>query len=234
MKQRIVAISDTHSKHGQIGTKWPMIEKNEMNANIIVHSGDISTRGYNHEILNFLTWFHALPYDHKIFVAGNHDFGLEQDYDYWIAEIIENFPSITYLQDSGRTINGIKFWGSPQTPYFHNWAFNRQRGEEIKQYWNLIPDDVDYLITHGPAKGVGDWFVYTNEEVGCDDLQTAIHRVKPIVHQYGHIHCSYGTAKMFDTYSINACTCDESYSITQKPIVFDIDTEEKSINYLDY
>jgi|GEM_PF-5378852 len=31
--------------------------------------------------------------------------------------------------------------------------FHCHRGVEIKQHWNLIPDDIDILITHGPLLG---------------------------------------------------------------------------------
>ena len=53
-------------------------------------------------------------------------------------------------------IDGIKIWGSPITPYFYGWAYNRNRGEEIKKHWDLIPDDIDILVTHGPAFGIMD------------------------------------------------------------------------------
>jgi len=54
----------------------------------------------------------------------------------------------------GTTIEDLKFWGSPVQPEFFNWAFNRERGEDICKHWDLIPDDTDILITHGPAFGI--------------------------------------------------------------------------------
>ena len=45
-----------------------------------------------------------------------------------------------------------------------------------------IPSEVDFLITHGPAKGVLD------EGTGCALLQKVISKHKPLNHVFGHIH----------------------------------------------
>ena len=61
----ILHLSDTHGAHRSLG-RLP-------EADMIVHSGDISMNGSSSEALDFMRWFSALPYAHKIFVAGNHD-----------------------------------------------------------------------------------------------------------------------------------------------------------------
>ena len=38
-------------------------------ADVIVHSGDISNNGTEDEVLDFLNWMIELPYPHKIFVT---------------------------------------------------------------------------------------------------------------------------------------------------------------------
>jgi hypothetical protein len=35
--------------------------------------------------------------------------------------------------------DGLKFWGSPWTPKFFDWAFMRQPGEEMRKVWAQIP-----------------------------------------------------------------------------------------------
>jgi hypothetical protein len=67
-------------------------------------------------------------------------------------KLLAEYPTVIYLNDSGVEIDGLKFWGSPVQPYFHNWAFNRI-GDDICKHWELIPLDTDILITHGPVKG---------------------------------------------------------------------------------
>ena len=44
----------------------------------------------------------------------------------------------------------------PRQPWFGNWGYNLQRGEECAAKWREIPHDTDILITHGPPIGHGD------------------------------------------------------------------------------
>ena len=76
---RILHLSDTHGLHHLI--------HDLPEADVIVHSGDISHNGTESEVLDFLNWFIGLPYPHKIFVTGNHDLCLRD------AEIKEELPN---------------------------------------------------------------------------------------------------------------------------------------------
>lgn len=38
-------------------------------------------------------------------------------------------------------------------PWFGDWGFNLERGEEMLEKWNWIPERTDILITHGPPVG---------------------------------------------------------------------------------
>ena len=186
---------------------------------VLIHAGDISYRGEKLEILDFIEWFVKQDFKYKLFIAGNHDFFFEKAGTKELDRLIPG--EIIYLNDSGTFINGIHIWGSPVTPKFFNWAFNRTRGEAIRKHWDLIPADTHLLITHGPPYGVLDQ-VATDHHVGCKDLLQAVKKVKPQVHVFGHIHESYGTAKAFGTRFINAGLCNEDYEIVNKPIVFDL------------
>lgn len=42
---------------------------------------------------------------------------------------------------------------SPRQPWFYGWGFNLPRGQALLEKWNLIPEGVDILITHGPPLG---------------------------------------------------------------------------------
>jgi hypothetical protein len=50
MKYNITAISDTHNKHNQLNGKLP-------GGHILIHSGDISSLGRKHEVIDFIKWF---------------------------------------------------------------------------------------------------------------------------------------------------------------------------------
>lgn len=213
---KIVCISDTHSKH------YSLLEKDlitdDLENTILIHAGDISTRGYRSQTIDFLNWFSKLPHKHKIFIAGNHDFDFEDNAD-TINEIIPE--GVIYLNDSLVEIEGIKIWGSPITPYFYNWAFNRFRGDNIKTYWDKIPNDIDILITHGPPYMILDKVVYDQRNVGCVDLLNRVQEVKPKYHIFGHIHEGSGILKVDEVTFINASVLNEDYRLINKPIHFD-------------
>ena len=152
-------------------------------------------------------------------------FFFERNYKNIIDELLSNYSDITYLQDSGVEIDGIKFWGSPVTPPFMQWAFMR-KPDKIVLHWDAIPDDTDVLITHGPAKGTGD-FVYNrwndSGHRGCDDLLLALHRVNPQFHIYGHVHEGYGKYEIFNTFSYNVSSLNARYKCTNEPVIFEVD-----------
>ena len=117
---------------------------------LLIHAGDLTMNGTEPNIRKALEYLNSIPnYRYKVFIAGNHDFLFEARPDK-IKEILKDFPDLIYLENSSVEIEGLKIWGSPITPWFHDWAFNRIRGEAIKKYWDEIPNDLYILITHGP------------------------------------------------------------------------------------
>lgn len=207
---RFVAISDTHSKH--LSVKLPR-------GDVLLHAGDVSYKGKREDIIGFLEWFSKQKFQYKIFIAGNHDFFFEKANEVEIQNAIP--ANIIYLHDSGIEINGIKIWGSPVTPKFFNWAFNRKRGEEIRKHWELIPSNTDILMTHGPAYGFLD-MTGDEKHTGCQDLLRRLLVIKPKFHVFGHIHESYGNIKRSGIQLINASLVNEAYDLIHKPFVFDV------------
>ena len=207
---KIVAISDTHGLHARL--KLP-------EGDLLIHAGDISNRGERTEVINFLHWFARQNHQYKIFIAGNHDFFFEREPDEEIEKIIP--PGIIYLKDSGTAINGLNIWGSPVTPWFLNWAFNRYPGDDINRHWDQIPADTDILITHGPVFRTLDENA-EGQNIGCKDLLVKVQAIRPGVHVFGHIHESYGTIDKQKTKFINASVLNEKYKLVNEPIVFDL------------
>jgi Icc-related predicted phosphoesterase len=162
---------------------------------VVVHSGDCSN--YKDHIRNeqevraFIGWYKDVPVKHKIYVAGNHDTSIERNR---VTPADFHSEGITYLENAATTIEGVKFWGSPHTPTFGQWAFMKSR-ETINRVWQNIPIDVDVLITHGPPKGVRD---LSHDRDGmlefCGDsaLMKAVWGLKPKCMLFGHIHNSPG------------------------------------------
>jgi Icc-related predicted phosphoesterase len=205
-------ISDTHSLHDRL----PAIDAGD----VLIHCGDFTGRGTLDDTLNFAEFMAAQPFTHKIVIAGNHDWCFE-DKRRNIAEHILKEYGIIYLNDSCITIDGVRFWGSPIQPEFMNWAFNRERGADIRQHWDKIPAATDVLITHGPAFGILDLCTH-GERVGCEELLQTLQRVQPKIHAFGHIHEGYGILEQNGTIFINASVLNERYQVRNPPIVVEI------------
>ena len=137
------------------------------------------------------------------------------------CEKIFKDAGIIYLNDSGVTIEGLKFFGSPVSPHFAGWGFEKTRGTDIKKHWDLIPADTDILITHGPAFGLLDRTL-DGTNVGCEDLRERIHEIKPLIDGCGHIHEAYGELESEGTLFINASSLDIFYRCINDPIVVDL------------
>ena len=207
---KIVCISDTHGQHRAL-----TLPKGDM----VIHAGDITTRGRKDQVHDFLNWYAKLDFKYKIFIAGNHDFFFEKESPEEISNLIP--AGIIYLNDSGIEIEGLKIWGSPIQPWFYDWAFNRQRGAEIKAHWDLIPNNIDILITHGPPYGLLDLTI-RREHVGCLDLLNKIRAIKPKTHVFGHIHEAYGKHESLGTTFINASSLNVHYQPVNAPIEIEI------------
>jgi Icc-related predicted phosphoesterase len=194
--------------------------------------------GYEHEITEFAKWYDGLNYDNKIFIAGNHDWGFQNNVDK-VKEIVDFYKTITYLQDQLHTIqddNGteVKIWGSPWQPEFYQWAFNLQKnGEELKSKWDMIPEGIDILITHGPAWGIlDDVEGRRGEHLGCELLAERIKVIKPKIHICGHIHSGHGHYFDGHTHYFNASVLNERYLYAHTPWNIDWNPITNEIDFL--
>lgn len=184
---KILHMSDTHGHHDMFPS-----ERFE-GVDVLIHSGDASNfrdpYRNEHEMRKFIDWYASIPVEHKIYVAGNHDTSVEK-------RLIkhEDFAAkgIIYLENSEVTINNVKFWGSPHTPTFGDWAFMKKR-EKLHDVWQAIPDDTDVLIVHGPPKGIRDLSFDRHgnlEMCGCSALMKRCWVLRDTLKLvcFGHIH----------------------------------------------
>ena len=207
MSLRFVVISDTHGLHDLL--EIPP-------GDVLIHAGDMTRRGDLREVQAFDAFLARLEHRHKLVIAGNHDFCFERQPALARAALAH----ATYLEDEAIDVEGVRFYGSPWQPWFFDWAFNLRRGAEIRAKWQLIPPDIDVLITHGPPLGHGDVTV-RGDAVGCADLLDRIREVKPRYHLFGHIHEAFGTSSDGTTTFVNASTLDFRYRTTHPPVVID-------------
>jgi len=188
---------------------------------IVVHCGDWTSGGELADYEDFFGWFAALPHPHKILVAGNHEKAMEENNALMRLRIP---PDIMYLQDSGTTIAGLRFWGSPRTPSPQWMAFVHRPSDDPERLWDHLPENTDVLVTHGPPYGILDR-AYNGHRFGDKDLMKRVHLVRPRLHLFGHIHEQNGNMERFGTVFVNAAIGDndEDPRLSERIHVIDIE-----------
>lgn len=215
----------------------------------------------------FIPDLKEIPAKHICVIGGNHSTFLSEIFKSNNENILRNeLPShIHYLRDSFVIINGIKIWGTPwvNCPPWGNggppvWNFSSKEYDMLRDYAAQIPDDVDIILSHGPAFGYCDTIrddrILDFKEQKYGDKQSAEHlgnraltkRIEEIKNKEdcklkyvfsGHIHSANHEYEVilndFDSKPIKlACTSilDEDYSLgTYKPLELEYDTSSKSI-----
>lgn len=209
---KIIAISDTHDNHRQI--KIPEADMLIVAGDFTCHREPIIAR-YS----DFHNWITEQPVKYKIVVAGNHDTLFEKQND--LAR--QMFHNVTYLEDSGVEIEGLKIWGSPWTPEFAGWAFMKP-DHELEERWQHIPRDIDILITHGGPYGILDENL-EGQYCGSSSLLKRIHELRNLkYHIFGHIHEAKGkhNCEELSPTFINASQCDRLNNLVNKPVVINL------------
>lgn len=213
---RVVFTSDTHEQHYKLAVP---------DGDVFVHAGDFTMTGGRVWVESFNTWLGTLPHKHKIVIAGNHDRSFDIDPMNALAYGQERLPNATYLLNTGIEIDGVKFWGSPYTPFFSSdyWKFHYDRAEG-EAMWAKIPEGLDVLITHGPASKHLD-MTLEGVTAGCYDLHKRIGDLikidkAPRYHVFGHIHEAYGRKDIGDcSILLNVSAVDRMYRLRENPCV---------------
>ena len=240
---KIVSTSDIH---GELNFKLPI-------GDILTISGDICPCRGSHSPtaqmfwLNdyFLPWCNTLILDgtfkHIVFIAGNHDFVFRKVV-YFPGS---NFhlvlpPNVHYLQDSVVELDGVTIYGTPWTPTFGNWAYMCDENL-LRDHYAKIPEGLDILLSHGPAKGWNDIILQSFEDgsrctdnLGSDALRNAVRRACPKWTLVGHIHSgSHVVSRILTDYEdlskdinvVNVSLLDEHYEKAYPPFEFIINKE---------
>lgn len=213
---KLVAISDIHISDAHQKREIDLPE-----GDLLIVAGDLTSTGTPAQLVAFNNYLekHKSKYNYKpLVIAGNHDFALEQNPD----EAIDILTAADYIEDALVEIGGVRIWGSPWTPTFFDWAFMKDRGSEIREMWEMIPENLDVLVTHGPPWGILD---FCGSHAGCSDLLDIVTTkltTAPRFHIFGHIHEGFGSHETEKTQFLNVSVCDEHYHAVNKPTVIEL------------
>lgn len=218
---KIVCLSDTHTMGAQIQVP---------DGDVLVHSGDHTMNGRRAQIEKAMRWLSGLPHRHKVIIAGNHDFLFQEKkvIQRWLKRYHKN---VHYLEDSWIEIDGVRFYGTPWQPWFHNWAFNLPHPSDplarvtAKNVFDQIPAGTDVLLTHSPPFSILDRTLQENDwddRKGSEELLYRVAQVRPKLHVFGHIHESYGQLQKYGIHFVNASICTRKYEPINTPIVVEI------------
>ena len=228
---RIVAISDTHTKH-----KLLTIPE----CDVLIHAGDSTFTGKFFEVRDFMWWFKEQPARHKIVVAGNHEQTFDQthqDYNSAIRDLLVNAHDIVYLEDSYIVIDGVKFYGTPWTPFFYDWGFNGVEGAnapfhipakpKLEDVYDMIAADTNVLICHGPPYGILD--KAGDDRTGSVTMRNILEGDKLVdlrLYLCGHIHEARGHEVACGNVNIcNVSSLARDYKTPMPPVVIDLDED---------
>ena len=234
----VCCISDTHLM--QIRDR-----ENELRTppvDLLIHSGDHTGHGSRDEWVLAMRWLGRQQAGLIVTTPGNHDFFTQDEPDE--ARQIAQESGVLLLIDEECLIpemaDGLRIYGSPWQPWFHDWAYNFPENDIHTGYnvaettWAKIPEHTDILITHGPPYGLHDaigqkHYPEWDDRVGCRKLLERIQIVQPRLHVFGHIHEGYGLtdhhwSESASTKFVNASTCTRRYVPTNPPIVFSLET----------
>jgi len=227
---RIWTISDTHCCHNELSVPSDI--------DIVIHAGDFSNSKNqfvnSNEVSDFIEWFAKLDIDRKILVSGNHDTSME------LKLFDLKREGIIYLEQDSAKLYKNRIYGTPYTPEFgRGWGF-QLKDDMTKSHASSIPP-CEILITHGPPKFILD-SVYRDLCYGHQgdlELYHRIHKIKPKLHIFGHIHSSKdnkypeNNGVYFDgnTWFINTSCCVDGigYKIKNHGWIIEYDIENKKV-----
>jgi hypothetical protein len=179
---------------------------------ILVHSGNFTVNGSDDEFSLFDSWLASVKdvYHYRVICLGHRDvkrFGTEYDV---MKALLPNATHVLCHEEA--TILGIRFYVAPwHWGYNFNYTLKQTAPQSAATRLNDIPDNVDVLVTHGPAFGRLDRTI-EGEQWGSRELADALKRVKPLVHLHGHVTEARGYIPAFGhaPLTLNSALCDRS------------------------
>eukprot|EP00696_Hemimastix_kukwesjijk_P013634 gnl/Hemi2/27068_TR9094_c0_g1_i1.p1 gnl/Hemi2/27068_TR9094_c0_g1~~gnl/Hemi2/27068_TR9094_c0_g1_i1.p1 ORF type:complete len:287 (-),score=30.51 gnl/Hemi2/27068_TR9094_c0_g1_i1:176-1036(-) len=209
---RVVTLSDIHNKQASLSVP---------DGDVLIVAGDFTNWGLAREVRPFSKWLESLPHRHKLVVCGNHEVrqyelsmaeiqsslpasstylqetGVNiEGVHFWGAPWVpcnkqKHRCGVACVNNGCCCIEGRRCMRSLLSCCGLNLGFVR-RDDELETLWSHIPETTDVLITHTPPHGILDQAGGGHTLYGCRFLLSAVGRVQPRVHVFGHIHPCQG------------------------------------------
>lgn len=225
----IDCVSDLHGY-------YPQLEGGDL----LLMAGDYTAADKLTQWGEFFRWLAKQNYRKKILIAGNHDNFFESGFPKNqkeaddlkdVIDFLDTDVEFEYLCDSGTEFEGLNIWGSPWTKKFEGMnprcmALTCDTEYELFEKWDMIPADIDILITHEPPYGILDQvnpIRKTPNHVGSTTLRNvtidgAKFQIKKL-HVFGHIHeCGGKTIDCASCKFVNASYVNEHYEPVNKAV----------------
>lgn len=179
----------------------------------------------------FKEWADNLPCNKVLFIAGNHELGVEHHQERY-EKLFPEDNKVTYLCNTSYDYKGIKIFGTPYCKQFGRWAFNCDNSTLIKLF-EEIPYNLDILISHDAPYGCTDiclqqldWI--SKDHLGNMPLRNAIIEKKPKVVFHGHLHSANHAFELLENSKVINCSIiDEQYNVSYSPIYYDLSKEDQ-------
>ena len=179
----------------------------------------------------FKEWADNLPCNKVLFVAGNHDLGLEHHQERY-EKLFPKDNKVTYLCNTSYDYKGIKIFGTPYCKQFGHWAFNRD-DSTLTKLFEEIPYNLDILMSHDAPYDCTDiclqqldWI--SKDHLGNMPLRNAIIEKKPKVVFHGHLHSANHKFELLENSKVVNCSIvDEQYNVNYSPIYYDLSKEDQ-------
>lgn len=172
---RILIISDEESPY-----IWNAADNFLKTIDFTISCGDLKS-----EYLRFIVTMTNKP---LFYVHGNHD-----------ANYLRNPPDgCDCIDERVVEYNGFKFMGLGGSKKYKKGPFQYTNKEMNLRYLKLkhklvFNKQLDFLITHSPAKGLGDGDDFAH--VGFDTFNKILDKYQPQYHLHGHYHLNYGNCE---------------------------------------
>ena len=225
---RILATSDLHGLLDGLRS-----ECNKAKPDVLVIAGDIQPAVIGLDVKDwfkrkFFRMVRALKCE-VVAIPGNHDFCLAANADDIVGGMApKNFH---YLVDSGETVCGLRFHGTPWVPWISgHWCWESDEDDLVDKFAQIGKTRPHILVSHTPPRiyncgvDVSIQNIRNRGPFGSTSLTKAILSFCPSHCICGHIHSGDHTKWVMEngTRVYNVSRVDERYQIAYKPTLIEI------------